>query len=851
MKGMEALVALPLLLVAYIPSRTRRAIILLVVGLATAAAINLPWLAERLKISVAQEDSILQAFSNPGVMVVVNLISGALIVWSLAQLFLAGGPQQRLERTLMSRGDFTGAAQMREKKGDKAGALSLYRKGKEWNEAARIALELGREAEAAEMLRRTGGHHLGEAARLFRRSGDIANAQRCDRGLAEWLTSRGRYDEAVEAWTRAGEPKRAAGAAVLALDEGKFSSSHTALPAARRAVEQVGDQRSLARLHELEGNWQAAAHAWRSAGEHGLAAEIFRKAGLIHDAAVSESAAGHHREAAQLRLRQLDKLRENLAAKQTRRGGDQEEAKNLRQQIEREETSLIPILAELGMRSEMLDLIRASGRAEDAVQTLLDQGEEAEAAEFAINAQQWKIAAPLLEQLNRWGEASDIYELAGNIEAAARCAEKAGEDERALQLYRGLGIPVGTANCMARLGYLQDALVELHRGGLLKESCEVLQSHPGPVPDIPHVILDMAKWARENLSAETSIACLQRAVIGVALQPGRLGPAVALAHELYQVGERAPALAQLVRVLAFDYSCEPARKLRSVIEADRSSEDSRADRAAAAAGDDSKAELAALQRYEILTKLGRGGMGVVYKARDTRLERDVAIKVLRTTSSEEAARLGQEAKAAATLNHPGIVTIHDFEAGFDGYFIAMEYVPGEALEDLLKSDPERIRTRLAPLLLRLADAIAYAHSRHVIHRDLKPGNILVTPDLEVKILDFGIAARLDRGDGEKVSISGTPFYMAPEQIQGEPPTPATDIYAFGATAFHLATGQPPFHTGNVIDAHLNTPPPDPLDLVPDLDPELSRIILRCLEKKPEDRYADTGELCADLEVLCR
>jgi len=121
----------------------------------------------------------------------------------------------------------------------------------------------------------------------------------------------------------------------------------------------------------------------------------------------------------------------------------------------------------------------------------------------------------------------------------------------------------------------------------------------------------------------------------------------------------------------------------------------------------------------------------------------------------------------------------------------------------------------------------------------------------VKILDFGIAARLDRGDGENVSISGTPFYMAPEQIQGQPPTPATDIYAFGATAFHLATGRPPFHTGNVIDAHLNTPPPDPLDLVPDLDPELSRIILHCLEKNPEDRYANTGELCADLEILCR
>jgi serine/threonine-protein kinase len=257
----------------------------------------------------------------------------------------------------------------------------------------------------------------------------------------------------------------------------------------------------------------------------------------------------------------------------------------------------------------------------------------------------------------------------------------------------------------------------------------------------------------------------------------------------------------------------------------------------------------AQQRYEILTELGRGGMGVVYKARDTRLEREVAIKVLRTTSSDEAARLGQEARAAATLNHPGIVTIHDFETGFDGYFIAMEYVPGASLDALLKKEPERIRAHLVTLLRQIADAIAYAHAHHVIHRDLKPGNILMTPHNEVKILDFGIAARLDHGEGEASGVCGTPFYMAPEQIRGEAPTPATDVYAFGATAFHLATGRPPFYTGDVIEAHLTLPPPNPRDLTADLDPELERIVLRCLEKDPLNRYPQSGELCAALGAL--
>ncbi len=122
------------------------------------------------------------------------------------------------------------------------------------------------------------------------------------------------------------------------------------------------------------------------------------------------------------------------------------------------------------------------------------------------------------------------------------------------------------------------------------------------------------------------------------------------------------------------------------------------------------------------------------------------------------------------------------------------------------------------ILTRLADAVAYAHQHRVIHRDLKPANILLTPDFEVKILDFGIAARLDLTSGRDLRIYGTPYYMAPEQIRGKRPTPATDVYSFGATAFHLATGRPPFNEGSIVDAHLRQPPPDPLDLEPQLDP---------------------------------
>jgi serine/threonine-protein kinase len=843
---MDPIFCLPLLLVA-VPARTMRSLGLFAAGLVIAAVFNFSWVADRFQFDALPDSPLFDLFSNATLLVVANAAAGGLIVLGLVQLFLTATPQQRLVRTLIARGDLRGAAEMRLKEGDLKGAYSLFQKVRAWNEAAGVALQLGRDGEAAEFLRRAGGHNLGEASRIFRRSGNIPSAQRCDRDFAEWLTSRGRYDEAVEAWMRAGEPKRAAGAAVIALDEGRFSSSHPALPAARRAVEQKGDHRTLARLHEVEGNWHAAAHAWRAAGEHARAAEIFRKAGMMHDAVIAESDAGHHKEAARLRIRQLEKLRDELVQVQTR-GTPTEEVERLKKRIAHEEEALIPRLAELGMRQEMVQVIGSSGQAEEAVKKLLERNEEAEAADLAINARLWHAAAPILERLNRWGEASDMYELAGDVEGAARCAERAGEDERALQLYRGLGAVDRTAHCMARLGYLQDALIELHRANLFNDALEVLQNHPGPVPDIPQVILDLSEWAKENRSHEAAIACLQRAVVGVALQPNRIGPAVALATEMDAAGEHAAALAQVERILAFDFSCESARRLRSRINANRGD---RMAQMAGSLGEDESGGSAriAQQRFEILNELGRGGMGVVYKARDTRLERDVAIKVLRTTSNEEVARLGQEARAAATLNHPGIVTIHDFEAGFDGHFIAMEYVPGEPLDRTLKTNPVRIYNLLLRILQQVADAVAYAHDHHVIHRDLKPGNILLTPDDNVKILDFGIAARLESGDGNIATVCGTPFYMAPEQIRGEAPTPATDVYAFGATAFHLATGRPPFHKGDVIDAHLNTPPPNPMDLAPDLDPDLGRVILTCMEKDPLQRFRDARQLCEALGTL--
>ncbi len=841
MSAVDPHLLLPLAL-APLAAPRRKWLIFIVLAAALAMIANIPWLTERLPNFSWIDRSWLALLRRPTAVVVMNVAAALMVLIGLVRLVTVRDPTLRLARRLERRGDAAGAAAMYAQAGDKRRAYTLYRNGRAWREAAQTAIELGLEKEAASLLRKAGGHHLTEAGRLYRRIGEPETAQRCDQELAEWLANRGHLDEAIEAWLRAGEPLRAARTAHVALSERRLQPSHAAYHAAWRAAAATRDHALLAQLCELSGQWVKAAQAWRAAGESSRAAENFRRAGHLDEAAREKTAAGRPLESIRLRMQHLAQMRERLDGMTGGADGLAPETRQLQLAMAQESSALVVALDELGMVEEAVEVLCIADRIEEAIERRAASGHPEAAAELARESQRWELAAPLLERLHRWAEAADIYELGGDLAGAARCAEQAGEDERALAIYRSIGRTDAAARCLAHIGRLEDGLVELHREGLLDQALQLLHAHPGPVPDIPDVVLDMAEHAYRRGDRTQAVACLRRAVLGVALRPGRLEPAVALARLLLEGGEVDIALAQLQRVLEIDYSFEPARDLYQEAIAAQTSSTPADTLAARGTGTAPSLPNRPEERYAILNELGRGGMGVVYRALDARLERDVAIKVLRTTSPEEAARLEQEAKAAATLNHPGIVTVFDFEAGFGGYFIVMEYVPGEALDRLLRTDPQRVARNLGAILFRLADAVAYAHQHNVIHRDLKPGNVLLAPDGKVKVLDFGIAARLDREAGIAPGVCGTPFYMAPEQIRGEAPTPASDVYAFGATAFHLSTGRPPFARGNVIEAHLSQVPPDPLEIAPGLDPELAGLILRCLAKDPRARFASATAL---------
>jgi serine/threonine-protein kinase len=262
-----------------------------------------------------------------------------------------------------------------------------------------------------------------------------------------------------------------------------------------------------------------------------------------------------------------------------------------------------------------------------------------------------------------------------------------------------------------------------------------------------------------------------------------------------------------------------------------------------------------LGHYRIAEKIGEGGMGEVYRARDERLDRDVAIKLLRpgVLPDEHARkRFRKEALALSRLNHPNIETIFDYDADNGVDFIATEYIPGEGLDERLARGALREK-EIVLFGSQLADGLAAAHGQNVIHRDLKPSNLRITPDGWLKILDFGLA-KLDLptdGSVESMVFAGTLPYMAPEQVRVEPLDERSDIWSAGAVLYEMATGQRPFRASglSVAEQILKEMPAAPSSINAHLSLALDAAILKCLDKDPEARYQSAKELAVDLRRI--
>lgn len=265
-------------------------------------------------------------------------------------------------------------------------------------------------------------------------------------------------------------------------------------------------------------------------------------------------------------------------------------------------------------------------------------------------------------------------------------------------------------------------------------------------------------------------------------------------------------------------------------------------------------------RYESFELIGAGAMGAVFKCRDRKLDRVVAMKVILgdaggaapgTVGQRFRERFEEEGRTLAQLQHPNIVQIHDAGEADGRLFLVMEYVGGGTLEDRLRDRPPTPR-EAADLTRTLARAVQAAHEAPVVHRDLKPTNILVTADGVLKVADFGLARVLEAADRGQTpeSVAGTPGYMAPEQVRGEPLTPRVDIHALGATLYRVLVGQPPFRADSRAELFRKVQsevPASPRVLRPDVPPDLAAVCLKCLEKNPDNRYPTAAALADDLD----
>ena len=272
--------------------------------------------------------------------------------------------------------------------------------------------------------------------------------------------------------------------------------------------------------------------------------------------------------------------------------------------------------------------------------------------------------------------------------------------------------------------------------------------------------------------------------------------------------------------------------------------------------------------YEVLSFVGAGGMGEVYRARDTRLGRQVAVKILRGDRGADEAgrrRFAQEARTASALNHPNIATVYDIASAEGTDFIVMEYVAGRPLSALVRSGMGVAEA--VQVAIPIADALARAHAAGIVHRDLKPANVVVGGGGTVKVLDFGLAKLVESppsaSDHETATeetisglfdrpgaVGGTPGYMSPEQARGEKMDARSDIFSFGSMLYEMVTGRRPFHGSSAAETLVKVmrdPPGAPRELAPEVPRDLERIILRCLRKEPERRF----QYMADVRVELR
>jgi len=430
---------------------------------------------------------------------------------------------------------------------------------------------------------------------------------------------------------------------------------------------------------------------------------------------------------------------------------------------------------------------------------------------------------------------------------------KAGAADRAAELYFELGDFEMAAMLFGKAGRHFDAAKAAAEANSEMQMVEHLQRVAPDDPNYLTAVREIARSFERRGWASLAQEKLRTVLEGKPVGAGNLELWDQLARAEEAQGNLGEAAAILHKMMTVQYGFQGASERYAELQRRIAEEKKRSETF------QSKAPIVVRhegkRRYELMGMLGKGGMGAVYRAYDHLLGRHVAYKVLgEALSGNPDARdsLLHEARAAAQLNHPNVITIYDLGVDQGQTFISMELVEGESYQSLLRGRTWLAIDEALHWLVSVCQGLDHAHARGIVHRDLKPSNVLLAVDGRVKILDFGLAQRAHNGangaNGESSegalgqSMSGTPNYIAPEAIQGGVIDARSDVYSLGATLYELLTGKAPFTEGNLLMHHLHTPPPPLRARRSEIPQKLEELVLLCLAKAPGDRFQSAREV---------
>jgi tRNA A-37 threonylcarbamoyl transferase component Bud32 len=458
----------------------------------------------------------------------------------------------------------------------------------------------------------------------------------------------------------------------------------------------------------------------------------------------------------------------------------------------------------------------SAGKLEAAAERFLKGGDPLRAAEIFEQARCHEKAADCYESAGAYLPAADAALRAGNRARAAGLLERGQQFERAAELFAQCGEFEEAARLFAASGRFFDAAKCAAEANSEKRMVDYLQRVPADDPNYRPAVAELSRIFIRRGWASLAAGRLERLLAGADFTRDNLELWDVLAEAAAAEGNLARAADVLQNIMTVQVDFRGAEGRRAVLLEKIAEEKERettvqGKRAGAIPAVASPGASANGQRYEVVALIGKGGMGSVYKAVDRLLKRTVAYKVLaQDLAGDRLAReqFLEEARAAAALNHPNLVTVYDLGFNGDEAFICMELLEGETYATILQQRKTLSIAEVMHALISVCQGLDHAHRRGIVHRDLKPSNLMRTVEGRVKIADFGLARPLgDLSLTDGKSVSGTPRYMSPEQGRGEPTDGRSDLYSLGAMTYELLPGRPPFSEGNILHHHLYTPPP--------------------------------------------